>query len=267
MVVPAALRRTRTSAAVVEYVQREIFAGSLRHGDRIDVERIGTALGVSPTPVREALVLLERDGLIATRMHRVAIVAHFDAGTLRADFHVLGVLSGVAAARVAKDRDPRVLARLQDLLQALADSASVDSASAGGTSADGASADGASADGASADGASADGRADAAVTGTRTKDLVAEIVQLQHDAGATPRLLAELQGVGGFLAWAARESDRRTPEEVVEAQRRVVDAIVAGHSQAAARARLADARAAAEEVIGELIRRGVLRADGTNAAG
>ncbi|ONH59912.1 GntR family transcriptional regulator [Frankia sp. CcI49] len=257
MVVPAALRRTRTSAAVVEYVQREIFAGSLRHGDRIDVERIGTALGVSPTPVREALVLLERDGLIATRMHRVAIVAHFDAGTLRADFHVLGVLSGVAAARVAKDRDPRVLARLQDLLQALADSASVDSASAGGTSADGAS----------ADGASADGRADAAVTGTRTKDLVAEIVQLQHDAGATPRLLAELQGVGGFLAWAARESDRRTPEDVVEAQRRVVDAIVAGHSQAAARARLADARAAAEEVIGELIRRGVLRADGTNAAG
>ncbi|EFC81857.1 GntR family transcriptional regulator [Parafrankia sp. EUN1f] len=252
MVVPAALRRTRTSAAVVEYVQREIFAGSLRHGDRIDVERIGTALGVSPTPVREALVLLERDGLIATRMHRVAIVAHFDAGTLRADFHVLGVLSGVAAARVAKDRDPQVLARLQDLLQALAGSASAGSASAGS---------------ASAGSASADGRAEAGVTGTRTKDLVAEIVQLQHDAGATPRLLAELQGVGGFLSWAARESDRRTPEEVVEAQRRVVDAIVAGHSQAAARARLADARAAAEEVIGELVRRGVLRADGTNAAG
>ncbi|KPM51150.1 GntR family transcriptional regulator [Frankia sp. CcI49] len=227
VVTEAAFRRTKTSAVVVEYLQKEIFAGNLRYGDRVDVERIGATIGVSPTPVREALVLLERDGLIATRVHRVAFVQHFDARTLRADFHVLGLLSGVSAARVAKDRDPEVLAQLRDLLRALADS-------------------------------------DA--TGAQLLDLAEEIVLVQHRAGSTPRLLAELKGVGGFLAWAVRQSDRRTREEIVEAQRLVIDAIAAGDPSEASRARLQDTRAAGEDVIRELIRRGVLREDGTNAA-
>lgn len=225
--VEGALRRTKTSAGVVEYLQKAIFSGDLRSGDRVDVERIGAVLGVSPTPVREALVLLEREGLIATRVHRVAFVQHFDAGTLRADFHVLGLLGGVTAARVAKDRDPDVLAQLQDLLRSLADSGA---------------------------------------TGADLLDRAEEIVMVQHRAGATPRLLAELRGAGGFLAWAVRQSDRRTPEAIIDAQRRVIDAIVAGDSRKASSLRLLDARAAGEEVISELIRRGVLREDGANAA-
>ncbi|WP_096335921.1 GntR family transcriptional regulator [Pseudofrankia asymbiotica] len=221
------LRRAKTSAAVVEYVQREIFDGRLRCGDRIDVERISSALDVSPTPVREALVLLERDGLVSTRVHRATLVQHFDARTLRADFHVLGLLGGVAAARAATDRDPEVIAQLQDLLREL-------------------------------------GRSGAA--GPRRDDLANEIVRVQHRAGATPRLLAELRGLGGFLEWAARQSDGRSHDEIVEAHARVVDAIAAGDPRRASRARVADARAVAEEVISELIRRGVLRDDGSNAA-
>ncbi|MDT3444580.1 MULTISPECIES: GntR family transcriptional regulator [unclassified Pseudofrankia] len=221
------LRRAKTSAAVVEYVQREIFEGRLRCGDRVDVERISSALDVSPTPVREALVLLERDGLVSTRVHRATFVQHFDARTLRADFHVLGLLGGVAAARAATDRDPEVIAQLQSLLGEL-------------------------------------GRSGTAVA--RRADLATEIVRVQHRAGATPRLLAELHGLGGFLEWAARQSDRRSHEDIVEAHARVVDAIVAGDPRQASQARLADARAVAEEVISELIQRGVLRADGSNAA-
>lgn len=221
-----ALRRNRTSAAVVEYVHREIFEGRLRSGDRVDVERISAALDVSPTPVREALVLLERDGLVATRVHRAASVQHFDARTLRADFHVLGLLGGVAAARVAMDRDPAVLAQLSGLLEELAASEE---------------------------------------TPARRHDLAAEIVRVQHLAGATPRLLAELRGMGGFLEWAARQSDRRGHRDIVNSHRRVIDAIAAGETRRASAARLADARAAGEAVIEELTRRGVLRADGTNA--
>jgi DNA-binding GntR family transcriptional regulator len=220
-------RRTKTSAAVVEYVQREIFDGRLRPGDRIDVERISATLQVSPTPVREALVLLERDGLVATRVHRAAFVQHFDARTLRADFHVLGLLGGVASARVALDRDPEVVARLQDLLEELVKSPE---------------------------------------PVERRNDLVTEIVRVQHRAGATPRLLAELRGSGGFLEWAAGQSDRRSHDDVVEAHRRVIEAIAAGDPRRASRARLADARNVAEEVIRELTRRGVLREDGTKAA-
>ncbi|WP_066064713.1 GntR family transcriptional regulator [Frankia sp. EI5c] len=241
MVVETALRRekrTRTSAAVVAYVHQEIFEGRLRCADRIDVERIGAALDVSPTPVREALLLLEREGVVTARVHRATFVEHFDARTLRADFHVMGLLGGVAAARVAHEGEPQVVARLQELLSQLR-------AAGGDTGMD-----------------TGAGAADHA----RRNDLTSEIVRVQHQAGTTPRLLAELRGSGGFLEWALLRSDRRTHEEIVAAHAAVIDAIAAGEPRQASRARLADARAAAEEVIGELIRRGVLRADGSNAA-
>jgi len=223
-----ALKRAKTSEAVVEYVQRQIFDGRLRPGDRIDVELISATLGVSPTPVREALMLLERDGVISTRLHRAAYVEYFSARTLRADFHVLGLLSGVAAARVAKDRDPAVIAELQRILQDLRDTP-------------------------------ADSHA-------RRRELTFEILRVQHRAGATPRLRAQLRGFSGFLEAAARSSDRRSHDEIIQAQARVIEAIVAGHQRQASQWRLADTRAAGEEVIRDLVGRGVLPDDGTSDA-
>ncbi|MGF7236839.1 MAG: GntR family transcriptional regulator [Frankia sp.] len=223
VVAEPALKRTRTSRAVVEWVHRQIFEGRLVPGERIDVEHISATLGVSPTPVREALVLLERDGVVSTQVHRAAFVEHFDARTLRADFHVLGLLSGVAVARIAMDRDPVVIADLRRILQEL--------------------------------------QATPANEQARRDELTAEIVRVQHRAGSTPRLLADLRGLGGFLDWAARHSDQRSHDDIVGAHARVIDAIAAGDERRAADARLTDARAAAEEVIRELVRRGVLPAD------
>jgi DNA-binding GntR family transcriptional regulator len=222
-----ALKRAKTSRAVVEYLHGQIFEGHLRPGDRIDVELISANLGVSPTPVREALVLLERDGVISTRLHRAAYVEHFDARTLRADFHVLGLLSGVAVARVAKDRDPVVIAELRRILRQLEETP-----------------------------AEAQGR---------RQELTTEMLRVQHRAGATPRLRAELRGFSGFLESAARMSDQRSHKDIVAAHDRVIDAIVAGDERRASQCRLADVRTAAEEVVRELLRRGVLHDDGNSS--
>jgi DNA-binding GntR family transcriptional regulator len=217
------LKRVKTSHAIVEYVQREIFEGRLRPGDRIDVDGISATLGVSPTPVREAIVMLEREGLVSSQVHRSAFVEHFDARTLRADFQVLGLMRGVAAARVAKDRDPEVLDELGQLLREL--------------------------------------RAVPADEPARVGELVADILRVERRAGATPRLRAELAGFSDFLDWATRISDRRGRDEIAAAQAAVFDAITAGDSRRASQARVADARAAAEEVIRELVRRDVLPDD------
>jgi DNA-binding GntR family transcriptional regulator len=228
VVAEPALKRAKTSRAVVEYVLHQIFEGQLRPGDRIDVELISSTLGVSPTPIREALVLLERDGVISTRVHRAAYIERFDARTLRADFHVLGLLSGVAVARVAKDRDPSVMAELQGLVEDL--------------------------------------EALPADAPVRHQEVITEILRVQHRAGATPRLRAELRGFSGFLESAARMSDRRSHEDLVRAHRRVMDAIVAGDERRASQCRLEDVRATAEEVIRELLRRQVLPDDGDTPA-
>jgi DNA-binding GntR family transcriptional regulator len=214
------LKRAKISSAVVEHLHREIFEGRLRPGDRIDVHGVAAELGVSPTPVREALSLLARDGVISSQVHRAAHVEHFDARTLRADFHVLGMLSGVAVARVARDRDPAVIAELRRMLDEL--------------------------------------RSTAEDAHARHEELSAEIRRLQHRAGATPRLKAELRGFGGFLEWAARESTRRTRDELVADHERVIAAIEAGEERAASEFRQADADTVAAEVIDDFVRRGVL---------
>jgi DNA-binding GntR family transcriptional regulator len=215
-----ALKRVKTSQAVVEHVYREVFEGRLRAGDRIDVDRVAAALGVSPTPVREALSLLERDGVVSTRFHRAAFIEQFDARTLRADFHVLGMLSGVAVARLAKDRDPEVLAELRQLLEEL--------------------------------------RSTPKGAHARHQELSTEIQRVQHRNGATPRLRAELHGFGHFLGWAAESSSRHTRDQIVDDHAKVIDAIVAGDQRQASELRQAAARAVAEDVITDLVRRGVI---------
>lgn len=214
------LKRAKTSQAVVDHVQGEIFEGRLRPGDRIDVDGVATALGVSPTPVREALALLERDGVISKRVHRAAYIEHFDAHTLLADFHVLGMLSGVAVARIALNPDPEVVADLRRKLDEL--------------------------------------RSSPPDAHARHEELSTEIRRAEHRAGATPRLRAELRGFGHFLEWAARHRVTRTRDEIADAHARVIDAIAAGDSRGASEHRQAEARAVAEAVIAELVRRRVI---------
>lgn len=106
------LHRTKTSDAVVDHIIDLLFRGELRAGDRIDVAAIGDDLGVSRAPVREALLVLERDGLVTIPFHKGAFVARFDAESLREAFGLYGMLSALGSSRVARDRDPVVLAAL-----------------------------------------------------------------------------------------------------------------------------------------------------------
>ena len=73
------LIRSKTSDEVAERLLEMIFAGELQSGDRIDLDAVAEQLGVSRAPVREALLALERDGVIEMPYHRGAFVARFDA--------------------------------------------------------------------------------------------------------------------------------------------------------------------------------------------
>src|SRR5579871_5360532 len=92
-----------------------LFDGQLRPGDRIDLDAIAEQLGVSRAPVREALLALQRDGIIEMPYHRGAFVAPFDAGTIREAFELYGLLNALTSARVARAGDPETLAELDRL--------------------------------------------------------------------------------------------------------------------------------------------------------
>jgi DNA-binding GntR family transcriptional regulator len=213
------LVRTKTSAAVVDYVLEQLFTGQLRSGDRIDHDQLGEALGVSRLPVREALVMLERDGIVTTQYHRGVFVEPFDAESILDDFEILGLLSGVAVRRLAEERDPATVATLQGLLDEL--------------------------------------RATRAADKGRIYELVSQIMVTEHRAGGSRRLRAQLRSQAGFLPHAFTFI-QRSHAATVKAHTQVLDAVKAGDGDAAARHRLEDLRDAGRSVVRELRRRDVI---------
>jgi DNA-binding GntR family transcriptional regulator len=70
------LPRHQTKAELALHVLREkIRIGELEPGQRVRVTALQDELGMSPTPIREALRLLQADGLISYRPHQQIVVA------------------------------------------------------------------------------------------------------------------------------------------------------------------------------------------------
>jgi DNA-binding GntR family transcriptional regulator len=91
-----------------------ILDGELAAGSRIEEVDLATRIGVSRTPVREALIALERDGLVQSRPHRGFTVTPADASLVREAFPVLAALEG-AAMRLAWPRLREVASELAEL--------------------------------------------------------------------------------------------------------------------------------------------------------
>lgn len=213
------LVRAKTSAAVADHVLEQLFAGELRPGERIDQDQLGEVLGVSRLPVREALVMLERDGIVSTKYHRGVFVEPFDADSILDDFEIMGLLSGVAVRRLAEHPDPETIAHLQELLGELK---AIDPADR-----------------------------------DRTYEVVAEMMTTEHRAGGSRRLRAELRSRTGFLPHAFRYIER-SHAATVRAHTKVLAAVVAGDGERAAHHRLDDFRDAGRSVVRVLRRRGVI---------
>jgi DNA-binding GntR family transcriptional regulator len=66
---------------VADYVREGILSGDIARGERLKQAELAAELGLSITPVREALKLLVAEGYILGANHRGALVAPFDLST------------------------------------------------------------------------------------------------------------------------------------------------------------------------------------------
>ena len=102
-----------TSAVRVQEELREaILAGSLPPGARLRAEPLAERLRTSRTPVREALILLAREGLVDLEPRRGAIVRAFDAADLADLYDVRALIEPHAARRAATRSAAPALQRL-----------------------------------------------------------------------------------------------------------------------------------------------------------
>jgi DNA-binding GntR family transcriptional regulator len=95
------------SVAATELIRQAILDGRLDPGSRLKEEELARELGISRTPVREALLMLQAEGLIETTPNRGAVVRTHDAADLIDLYQLRALLEGyaarLAAARVSEE--------------------------------------------------------------------------------------------------------------------------------------------------------------------
>jgi len=104
---------------VAERLRERILAHVLAPGSWIDEQALTNELGISRTPLREALKVLASEGLVTMKLRRGAYVTEVSERDLADVFHLLSLLESDAAAMVARDATDTDLAELAALHQRL----------------------------------------------------------------------------------------------------------------------------------------------------
>jgi DNA-binding GntR family transcriptional regulator len=98
---------------VADLIRDGILEGRLRPGDRLKEDMIAKELAVSRTPVREAIAMLQAEGLLEVHQHRGAQVRSYTVGELEEIYDLRSILEGYAARRAATRITARELARMR----------------------------------------------------------------------------------------------------------------------------------------------------------
>jgi DNA-binding GntR family transcriptional regulator len=111
-----AQRRT-THEIVVEVLRRAILGGQLRGGTRLVQSEIAAQLGVSTTPVREAIRDLSAEGLLQIDTFRGAIVREATRDEAREIYELRLVLEPIAMRKVVANMSDAELAEAAEIAE------------------------------------------------------------------------------------------------------------------------------------------------------
>lgn len=108
MSVPEFVTRPQLSEDVARFVRKRIFDGTYRAGKYVRLEQLAAELGISVTPVREALFELRAEGLLAQQPRRGFVVLPVTgrdlADVANVQAHVGGELAARAAINIGDDQ-------------------------------------------------------------------------------------------------------------------------------------------------------------------
>ena len=109
----------RAADTAYDDLRRRIVAGELSPGERLREESLAEQLGVSRTPVREALRRLDSEGFIRFEPNRGAHVAAWTHDDLEEIFALRALLEGYCAALAARRCTAADVAALREIANAI----------------------------------------------------------------------------------------------------------------------------------------------------
>lgn len=112
---PNRIERHSLHDAILTRLRDMIIEGDLAPGTRINEGQVGAFLGVSRTPLREAIKFLASEGLIELIPSRGAVVKRFTAKEVRDMIDLISTLEQHAARRACQDASDHDIARVRAL--------------------------------------------------------------------------------------------------------------------------------------------------------
>ena len=101
------------SEQIYDYIFREIRIGNLKYGDKIDENELINKLGVSRTPIREALIQLSSDKILDNLSRKGFYVRYISAKEMDDAFAVIARLDTYAIELLMDRVDEETLAHLE----------------------------------------------------------------------------------------------------------------------------------------------------------
>ena len=95
------IRAESLTDQVYSLLEREIVEGRMKPGQRIREKELSQRLGISRTPIREALLKLEMAGIVVCNSRRSYNVRILTAADVSEIFEILGILEGAVVTSVA----------------------------------------------------------------------------------------------------------------------------------------------------------------------
>jgi DNA-binding GntR family transcriptional regulator len=118
------------SAFAYEQIRERIADGRLQPGSRLRLRELGEELGLSEMPVREALRMLQRDGMVEIQDHRGATVTEIPLDVVLEHVSTRMWLEALAVELTAPSLDPDDLARAEEAFARMDAAASTGDAAA-----------------------------------------------------------------------------------------------------------------------------------------
>jgi DNA-binding GntR family transcriptional regulator len=112
---PVVLAREPLHEQVLPHIRADIIAGRWTPGERLPEPLLCSEFGISRTPLRDAMKLLEAEGFVELLPHVGAVVTDPSVDEVAEKMEVLAALEQAAAAKVARTRPATAIATIQRL--------------------------------------------------------------------------------------------------------------------------------------------------------
>lgn len=110
-----AVEQRQLSESVATYLREQILSGSLQNGEFLRIDALAKTLGVSTTPVREGLLLLQSESFVRLLPRRGFVVNGFSKEDLSDLFWAQATVGAELAARAAKRMSRADVEQLQQV--------------------------------------------------------------------------------------------------------------------------------------------------------